>query len=142
MAKNFDSVDEYIAAHPEGSRGTLQRVRRTIRKALPEAEEGISYQIPAYRLHGSAVLYFAGWREHFSLYPASAALVAAFENELEPYVVSKGTIRFPLSRSVPVRLIGKIALFRAREAAEREAKKPKRGATTAPRKRRQRVAAT
>ena len=113
---DFQSVDEYLAAQPEAAQATLRRVRAAIRKALPDAEERISYQIPAYKLHGGTVLYFAGWKEHFSLYPASAALVAAFGDELAPFVVSKGTIRFPLSRPVPVTLVERIAKFRGEEA--------------------------
>jgi uncharacterized protein YdhG (YjbR/CyaY superfamily) len=97
----------------------LQRVRRTIRKAVPGAEEAISYQIPTYKLYGRHVIYFAGWKEHFSLYPASNHLVTAFKDDLLPYKVAKGTIRFPLSRPAPVRLIGRIAKFLAKEAAER-----------------------
>ena len=80
----------------------------------------ISYQIPAYKLHGRPVLYFAGWKQHYSLYPSTAHLVAAFKDDLAPYEISKGTIRFPLSEPVPVRLIGGIAKFRAKEVAERE----------------------
>jgi uncharacterized protein YdhG (YjbR/CyaY superfamily) len=120
MAKtDFRSVDEYIARHPKDVQTILQRVRSTILKALPGAEEGISYQIPTYKLRGGYVVYFAGWKQHYSLYPASDRLVAAFKHELEPYKISKGTIRFPLSQPVPVRLIERIAKFRAREAAER-----------------------
>ena len=106
MAKtDFKSVDEYIASQPEAVQGVLERVRSTIRKAVPGAEEVISYQIPAYKLHGGPVLYFAGWKQHYSLYPATAHLVAAFKDDLAPYEVSKGTIRFPLSEPVPVKLI-------------------------------------
>ncbi len=120
MAKtNFQSVDEYIATHPEDVQAILQRVRSTIRKAVPAAEEGISYQIPAYKLNAGPVLYFAGWKKHYSLYPATDGVVEAFQEELAPYDVTRGTIRFPLSRPVPVRLIERIAKFRAREAAER-----------------------
>ena len=124
MAKtDFKSVDEYIAAQPEGSRQVLQRVRGVIRKALPDADEGISYQIPAYKVDGGTVLYFAGWKEHYSLYPATGRLVEAFENELEGYEISKGTIRFPLRDRVPVKLIERIAKFRAQEeSARRQAK--------------------
>ena len=75
----FKSVDEYIASQPQAARGLLKRVRSTIRKAVPEAEEMISYQIPAYKLHGRPVLYFAGWKEHYSLYPATDHVVAAFQ---------------------------------------------------------------
>ncbi|HET9379072.1 MAG TPA: DUF1801 domain-containing protein [Chthoniobacterales bacterium] len=125
MAKtDFQSVDEYIAAQPETVREVLERVRSAIHQALPEAEEIISYQIPAFKLHGGLVLYFAGWRRHYSLYPANDLLVAAFKDELAPYKVNKATIRFPLSQPVPVRLIGRIAKFRAKEAGRRANAKP------------------
>ncbi len=119
MAKtNFKSVDEYMTAQPAALRVIVERVRSTIRRAVPEAEEVISYQIPAYKLHAAPVLYFAGWRQHLSLYPATRRVVAAFKEELAPFEVSKGTIRFPFSQSVPARLIGRIAKFRAKEVAE------------------------
>jgi uncharacterized protein YdhG (YjbR/CyaY superfamily) len=121
---DFQSVDEYIAAQPETVREVLERVRSAIRQALPDAEEIISYQIPAFKLHGGVVLYFAGWRRHYSLYPANDLLVAAFKDELAPYKVNKATIRFPLSQPVPVRLIGRIAKFRAKEAGRRAKAKP------------------
>jgi uncharacterized protein YdhG (YjbR/CyaY superfamily) len=120
MAKtNFKSIDQYIASQPKAVQSVLKRVRSTIRKAVPGAEEAISYQIPAFKLHGGAVLYFAGWKEHYSLYPANDRLVAAFKDELAPYEVNnKGTIRFPLSEPVPVKLIAGLARFRAREVTE------------------------
>ena len=117
---DFKSVDEYIASRPEAIHDVLERVRDVIRKALPGAEEVISYQIPAYKLYGRVVLYFAGWQNHYSIYPATEPTVAAFKDELAGYELSKGTIRFPLSQPVPVRLIGRIAKFRAKEVAERE----------------------
>jgi len=121
MAKtDFKSVDEYIASHPEAVQPVLKRVRSTIRKAVPGSEEVISYQIPTYKLHGRPVLSFAGWRQHYSLYGSTDRLVAAFKDELAPYEVSKGTIRFPLSEPVPVKLIEGIAKFRVKEVAERE----------------------
>jgi uncharacterized protein YdhG (YjbR/CyaY superfamily) len=132
MAKTqFKSVDEYIATHPEDVQAILQRVRSVIRKAVPGAEEGMSYQIPTYKLHGGYVVYFAGWKQHYSLYPAPGHLVAALydplpalptrprKDDLAPYEVNKGTIRFPLSQPVPVKLIERIANFLAKEAAER-----------------------
>ncbi len=112
------SVDEYIASQPEAVRGLLERVRRAIRKAVPEAQEMISYRIPTYKLRGRPMLYFAGWKHHYSLYPSTARLVAAFTDDLAPYEVDRGTIRFPLSERVPVRLIEAIARFRAKEVAE------------------------
>ena len=121
MAKtDFKSVDEYIASQPEAVQGALQRVRGIIRKAVPGVEEVISYKIPTYKLHGGAVLYFAGWRQHYSLYPATDRVVEAFQDDLAPYEVSKSTIRFPLSGPVPVNLIERIAKFRAKEVVERE----------------------
>jgi uncharacterized protein YdhG (YjbR/CyaY superfamily) len=120
MAKtDFKSVDEYIGSQPEAVQAVLKRVRGTIRKAVPGAEEVISYQIPAYKLDGGPVLYFAGWKQHYSLYPVTEQLVETFKDELAPYKVEKGTIRFPLSQPVPVKLIERIAKFRAKENAER-----------------------
>jgi len=121
MAKiEFKSVDEYIAAQPDAVQAVLELVRGAIRKALPRAEEAISYKMPTYKLNGEVVLYFAGWKHHYSLYPAGASLVDAFKDELAPYKVDKSTIRFPFSEPVPVKLIAHIAKFRATEAAGRE----------------------
>ncbi len=132
MAKtSFTSVDDYIASQPEDAQAILRRVRGALRKAVPGAEEVISYQIPTYKLHGGFVVYFAGWKRHYSLYPASRRLVAAFKRDLAPYEVSKGTIRFPLSQPVPVKLIERLARFLAKEAAGRanakRARSKKRG---------------
>jgi uncharacterized protein YdhG (YjbR/CyaY superfamily) len=128
MAKtDFKSVDEYIASQPEVVQAVLKRVRSAIRKAVPAAEETISYQIPAYKLNGRAVLYFAGWKQHYSLYPSSDPVVKAFKDDLAKYTISKGTIRFPLSEPVPVKLIAGIAKVRAKEVAGRgKAKKGSR----------------
>jgi uncharacterized protein YdhG (YjbR/CyaY superfamily) len=119
MAKtDFKSVDEYISSQAESSRPVLEQVRSAIRKALPEADEVISYQIPAYKVKGGAVIYFGGWKKHFSLYPITEQLVASFRPELSGHEISNGTVRFPLSKPVPVELIGRIAQFRAGEVAE------------------------
>jgi uncharacterized protein YdhG (YjbR/CyaY superfamily) len=101
-------------------RGILGRVRSIIRKALPAAEEVISYKIPTYKVNGRAVLFFAVWKQHYSLYAATKSVVAAFQEELAAYEIHKGTIRFPLSQPVPVKLIGRIAKFRAKEVAQRQ----------------------
>jgi len=120
---DFKSVDQYIASRPVAVQGLLERVRGILRKAMPGAEEVISYQIPAYKLHGSNAIFFAGWKEHYSLYPATAGVVAAFEKQLAAYEVTKGTIRFPFADGVPAKLIAGIAKVRAKEAAELEATK-------------------
>jgi uncharacterized protein YdhG (YjbR/CyaY superfamily) len=113
------TVDEYIARFPPGVRPLLDRVRGAIREAIPEADELISYGLAGYKLHGRPVIYFGGWKAHYSIYPSTAPLVAAFKKELAPYEVNdKGTIRFPLSSPVPVALIGRLAKFRAKEVSE------------------------
>jgi uncharacterized protein YdhG (YjbR/CyaY superfamily) len=121
MAKTgFKPVDEYIASQPKAAQRVLRRVRSAIRKAVPNAEETIAYKIPVYKLHNRPVLYFAGWKRHYSLYPATERVVAAFHAELASYELKKGTIRFPLDEPVPVNLIGRIAKFRAKEVTERQ----------------------
>ena len=116
----FRSVHEYIASKPKDVRVVLRHVRRAIRTAVPAAEETLSYQMPVYTLDGVPVLYFAGWKHHYSLYPASDALVAAFRDELDGYQRTRGTIRFPLSEPVPEPLIERIARFRAEQLRTRD----------------------
>jgi uncharacterized protein YdhG (YjbR/CyaY superfamily) len=135
MAKtDFKSVDEYIATFPENVQAVLQRVRRTIRKAVPTADEVISYQIPGYKVRGARVIYFAGWKEHYSLYPLTDSTAKVFKKDLAPYEVIKATVRFSLSKPVPVTLIERIAKFRAKEAADQAKAKPPRARATAKRK--------
>ena len=133
MAKTHPTpVDAYIAAQPKASHATLLQVRAAIRKALPLAEESISYQIPTYKLNGTAVLYFAGWKKHYSLYPVTEAITTKFQTELASYEVQKGTVRFPLSEAVPVKLIERIAKLRAQETGDRAPAKLKRVAKAKP----------
>jgi uncharacterized protein YdhG (YjbR/CyaY superfamily) len=117
--KSFRSVSDYLAAQPPQARKVLRQVRAAIRKAVPGADEVISYQMPAYKKDGAIVLYFAGWKAHYSLYPMTGPVVASFGDALAGYERSKGTIRFPLDEPVPVRLITRLAKFRAAQAAER-----------------------
>jgi uncharacterized protein YdhG (YjbR/CyaY superfamily) len=107
------SVDEYIAAQPESLRPTLAQVRTTIRRAVPEAVECIGYRMPGYKLSGKPMLYFAGFKEHYSLFAASGTFFAALEDELKGYQLRKGTVQFPLTKPVPVKLIARIAKLRA-----------------------------
>jgi uncharacterized protein YdhG (YjbR/CyaY superfamily) len=126
------SIDEYIAGFPRNVRTLLGQVRRAIREAVPGADEVISYRIPTYKLHGRPVIYFAAFKEHYSIYPSTAPLIAAFKDRLEPYEYNnKGTIRFPLSAPVPVRLLADIAKFRARDVEARDKAKtaPARGSS-------------
>ena len=107
------SVDEYIAAQPETVRPKLEQVRKTIRTTVPEAVEGIGYGMPGYKLHGKPMLYFAGFKQHYSLFAASGTFFAAIGDELKGYELRKGTIHFPLDQPVPVKLIRRIAKLRA-----------------------------
>ncbi len=118
VAKGFRSVDEYIGTFPKDVQDILETVRRTIQRAVPEAEEVISYQMPAFRFHGR-LLYFSAYKNHYSLFGAGKA----FKKELSRYQGSKGTLRFPLDEPVPVKLISEIAKHRAKENLEREKKK-------------------
>ena len=107
------SVDDYIAVQPEAMRAKLEQVRAAIKKAVPDAVEGIGYRMPGYKLHGKPMLYFAGFKEHYSLFAASGTFFAALENELRGYELRKGTVHFPLTKPVPVKLISRIAKLRA-----------------------------
>jgi uncharacterized protein YdhG (YjbR/CyaY superfamily) len=113
------SVEAYIAAQPESSRETLECVRNAIRKALPKAEETISYDMPTYKIGDDIVLHFAGWKRHYSLYPVKTDVAAAFKDDLAPYELEKGTLRIPFSGGVPENLIKAIAKFRAKQMATR-----------------------
>jgi len=110
------SVAEYIASQPKDVRPTLRRVRAAIRKALPKAVETLSYKIPTYRLDRKAVIYFAAWTHHYSIYPATRTLVAALGDDRAGLDIEKGTIRLSYDTPVPAVLIARIAKFRAREA--------------------------
>jgi uncharacterized protein YdhG (YjbR/CyaY superfamily) len=114
----FTSVAEYILSKPESVQRILTRVRGAILRAVPNADEMISYGLPTYKLQKRPVIYFAGWKEHYSIYPSTDRLVAALEDELAPYEVENGTIRFPYSEPVPTRLIYRIAGFRLKEVTE------------------------
>jgi uncharacterized protein YdhG (YjbR/CyaY superfamily) len=118
----FKSADAYIASQPDDVPIILGLVRGAIRKALPGCDEVISYNMPTYKSSGEAVVYFAAWKKHYSIYPASAALVAEFRNQLAGCTINKNTLRFSFSDHVPVKLIERMAKYRAREVADREKK--------------------
>jgi uncharacterized protein YdhG (YjbR/CyaY superfamily) len=105
------TIDAYIAAQSPVLQPILSEVRAAIHKALPDAAEVISYGIPAFKRQGRTVIYFAGWKAHYSLYPVGDAVVAAFGDEISAYKRSKGTLRLPLNHPVPDDLITRIAAF-------------------------------
>jgi uncharacterized protein YdhG (YjbR/CyaY superfamily) len=111
------SIDAYIALQPAELRERLERLRETIRKAAPKAEEVISYQMPAFKQHG-VLVYFALFKNHIGFFPTASG-VAAFQKELKEYKTSKGTIQFPLDKPLPVSLVTKIVKYRAKEDAEK-----------------------
>lgn len=110
--QKFASVDDYIASFPPDVQPLLQQVRQAILAVVPAAGETISYQIPTVTLGGKAILYFAGWKHHISLYPAPRG-DDAFERQLAPYRSEKSTLKFPLSKPVPYDLIGQVARLAA-----------------------------
>ena len=104
-------VDEYIARFPKEVRESLQKIRRTIKRAAPAAEEKISYQIPAFTWKGKYLVYFAAYKRHVGLYPVPAG-DASFKAAVAPYRSGKGTLRFPLDEPLPLGLITKVVKFR------------------------------
>jgi uncharacterized protein YdhG (YjbR/CyaY superfamily) len=111
--RKFGTIDEYIETFPPDVQKILERLRHTIRKAVPEAEEVISYQMPAFKLKGNLV-YFAALKKHIGFFPTASG-VAAFKKELSDYATSPGTVQFPLNKPIPYDLVTKIVLFRKKE---------------------------
>jgi uncharacterized protein YdhG (YjbR/CyaY superfamily) len=122
----IQTVDEYVDAQTPGVRVELIRALSAIRTALPKAAEVISYGFPAYKVDGKAAVYFAVWKKHYSIYPASRALLSEFHDELSKYTVEGATIRFPNTKPLPVKLIARIAKFRANEVLKAAAKGQKK----------------
>lgn len=104
------TIDEYIAAFPPGVQVVLQQVRQAVRDAAPQAEEAISYQIPAYRQHG-VLVYFAAFKNHVGFYPPVDG-DAALEAAVARYAGPKGNLKFPLDEPMPLELIGRITRHR------------------------------
>ena len=111
------NIDEYIKTFPEEVQIILEKMRQTIRKAAPEAEEAISYQIPTFKLNGNLV-HFAAFKNHVSFFPTARG-VEAFKKELSRFKGSRGTVQFPLGRPVPYDLVRKITVFRRKENLEK-----------------------
>ncbi len=118
-------IDEYIDGFPANVQKILQKIRKTIQKAVPDAMEVISYQMPAFKLN-RVLVYFAGYENHVSLYPAPRG-AAAFKTELAEYAGGKGTVQFPLDRPVPYDLITRIVKYRVEENAALDNARSKKG---------------
>jgi uncharacterized protein YdhG (YjbR/CyaY superfamily) len=113
MKKKVKSVDEYIHSFPIDIENKLEKIRQTIKKAAPKAEEVISYQMPAFKLNGMLVWYSA-FKNHIGFYPTARA-IEIFKKELNKYETSKGTIKFPNDKKIPLTLISKITKYRVKE---------------------------
>lgn len=125
-SQKFETVDEYISTFPKEVQGILQKVRKTIQKAVPEAEEVISYQIPAFKFHGW-IFYYSAYKNHYSLScPPPFTIFDVFKKELALYEMSKSAIRFPLDKPVPTALISEMSKYRANENLEAETRKKKK----------------
>ena len=119
----INNIDDYIGCFPESTKVLLEQLRSVIHQAAPEAEETISYQMPAFKLNGILV-YFAGYKNHIGFYPTGSG-ISAFAGEFSGYKTSKGTIQFPLNQPLPVNLITRIVRFRVEENLSKQ-KKPKK----------------
>jgi uncharacterized protein YdhG (YjbR/CyaY superfamily) len=116
----FTTVSEYIASFPPGTRAMLNQVRRTIKRAAPEAEEMISYNMPGYKLNGP-LAYFAGYSKHIGFYPTPSG-IKSFAKELSKYKGAKGSVQFPLDQPLPLDLIEKMVKHRAKEMEKKSRK--------------------
>lgn len=119
--KQFESVDQYIQTFPTDVQAILNKIRQTIRKTAPKAQETISYEIPTYKLNGERLVYFAGWKHHIAFYPVPRG-DAAFNKEISKYVAGRGTLQFQLKEALPYDLIKKIVRVRVKEVAGRKSK--------------------
>jgi len=119
----FKSVEEYLSVFPEVTKSILQEMRNTIKKAAPQAEEVISYNMPAYKLNGILV-YFAGYANHIGFYPTASGM-AAFKREFSVYKNSKGAVQFAIDKPLPLALITKVVKFRISQTQQKQKNKTK-----------------
>jgi uncharacterized protein YdhG (YjbR/CyaY superfamily) len=118
------NIDDYIAGFPPAVQEILEKIRMTIRKAAPDAEETIKYQMPTFTLKGNLV-YFGAFKRHIGFYPRQTG-IEKFRNELAAYEGTRGSVKFPLGKPIPFDLIGKIVKFRVRENLDRAETKQKK----------------
>ena len=124
QSKVAGSIDEYIEQFPTNVQTILQKLRATIQKTAPAAEETISYQMPAFKYHGMLV-YFAGFKNHIGFYPTSSP-IKVFKDRLTNFKTSKGAIQFPIDKAIPLTLVKDIVKFRIKENLEKENAKLKK----------------
>ena len=118
------NIDQYMEGFPAEVQEILRKIRLTIKKAVPQAEETISYKMPTFNLKGQYLLYFAAYKKHIGLYPVPAG-DEEFNQTIAPYQAGKGTLQFPLDQPIPYKLIGQIAKVRAKDVLAKAAAKKK-----------------
>jgi len=123
MKKGFNSIDEYITTFPEEIQKILEELRAVIKAAAPGAREKISYQIAAFELNGKNLIHFAGWKNHISIYPIPSGS-EAFNKQVAQYADGKGTLKFPIDKPLPWKLIGKIVKYRVADNLKNTVNKP------------------
>ena len=115
-------VDKFIAGFPKDTQKLLEQLRATIKKAAPSAEERISYGIPTFDLNGRHLVHFAAFKKHIGFFPTPSG-ISAFKKEISKYKWAKGSVQFPIDKSLPLSLITKIVKFRVKEDLEKAKKK-------------------
>jgi uncharacterized protein YdhG (YjbR/CyaY superfamily) len=112
--KAVNTVEEYLSQFPKEQKLALEKIRKAIKEAAPKAEEGIGYGMPGYKLNG-VLVYFGGFKNHCSFFPASYSVIKNFAEDLKEYKTSKGTIQLPLDEPIPYSLIKKMVQARIKE---------------------------
>jgi uncharacterized protein YdhG (YjbR/CyaY superfamily) len=113
--KKYGTVEEYLADQPEDVRDTLEHVRRSVLAVVPEATQKIGYGMPGFYVDGRPLVYYSAFKEHCSLFPASAGVIERLAGDLEGYGLAKGTIRFPIGKPLPAPLVKKIVKAKLEE---------------------------
>ena len=121
----FKTIDEYQSAFSPKVKNLLKDLRKAIRQAAPDAEELISYNMPAFKYHGILV-YYAAHTEHIGFYPGSSVVIEFFKKDLVTYKTSKGTVQFPFEKAIPVRLVKKLVRYKAKQNLEKAKAKLKK----------------
>ena len=114
----YEDVDDYMTGLPDDRRAAMEQLRSTIRAAAPDATEAISYNMPSFRQQGRFLVSYEAFKRHYSLFPWNDEMVAELGEELKPYAVGKGTIRFPAEQPIPVDLVTRIIEIRNRQHAQ------------------------
>lgn len=124
MNNLFKNTDEYISIYPKDVQGLLKEIRTTIRQLAPDAEESISYGMPAYKLHGRPLVYFTAFKNHIGFY-ATPTGHSEFAEKLSKYKQGKGSVQFPIDEPLPLQLITEIVKFRVEENLQKKKSKIK-----------------